>query len=105
MYRHQNAVTPTAALAKVAVLEIERGLGEAVSVCEIMDGVNDIECVSDGSLYVGRYCRVQIVVVFCIEIEAGRCLVSNFCVAEGSYVVATADTGLGQGLIDVCVWQ
>lgn len=52
LHAHRDPIVAESTLSKVVRLEVERGLGEAVSVRNVVDRVHDEECVRD--------CRVDV---------------------------------------------
>lgn len=66
---HQHSVASLSSLPKVVVLEVERCLGEPISVRDIVDSVHDKEGVSAGSIDVAAHSRVQFSIVGEVEDE------------------------------------
>ena len=89
--RHAHAVAVGAALAKVVILEVERGLGEAVDVRDVVHGVHNVEAVRDRRREVVRRGRVSVGVLGEYKVLAGGRLLggAQLIVLERDGVVAT----------------
>jgi hypothetical protein len=57
LYRHGNSIISESSLAHIILLEIERSFREPVEICNVMDGVDDVERVDLRNAYVIRRCR------------------------------------------------
>lgn len=67
-----NTIILRAALPKVVGLEVVGGLSEAVAICKIMNGIDDVESIDAGGVQIdGCGWRLRCVVNV-VEVEFGR---------------------------------
>jgi Asp-tRNA(Asn)/Glu-tRNA(Gln) amidotransferase C subunit len=97
LHRNRNAVIGSAALAVVVRLEVERRLGEAVSVCDIVDAVDDVERVGARSVEIDLRRRRSTGVLREDEVQGCGGLRSDaaLCAFERDGVVSCGGTNKG----------
>lgn len=100
--RDRDAVVPSAALAKVVVLEVERRLREAVDVRNVVHAVDDVERVRACGVDVDLDPRVLVRVLHKDEVQAARRLRGRVSLGalESNRIIAAAspcESGIGGG--------
>ena len=86
----ENTVILGATLVKVVKLEVERFLGEAVTICEVVHHIENKEGVRAGRIEVRWVRGVEVVVVFVVKFQNGGGLCSGLLALESNDIVAAA---------------
>jgi hypothetical protein len=77
---NSDAIIPLSAFSMVVILEIKRSFRESVLVCNVVNGVDNVECVGTSSIQVSRHGRLSSRVLSVVKVERGRRLLG--CLAQ-----------------------